>query len=122
MRTLLRKIKFRKFEKVFGFVPSEGRIQAAEQGVVDERLRELAEEFDSLCKRQESHRAGTRPGGHKWGELYEVQFYEVRGEVSTLYLNLQAAKQAFWHAHKIAKKAGFSVKEKYGNYLPEPLL
>src|SRR3989344_2860945 len=76
MRTLLRKIKFRKFKRVFGFVPSkegQGSVESrnAEQYIVDDVLERLAERFDSLCKQGKLH----YPSGHKWGELYEVRLY-----------------------------------------------
>lgn len=120
MRTLFRKIKSWKFKQVFGFVPEadSGRyspdIRPAEQKIVDEALGRLAETY-STCDREE------RSLRKQMSVATREDVRQVREELLYARRMLHLAKSAFWYAHALAKKAGFSVKEKYTAYLPTSL-
>lgn len=115
--------KLRKFKAVFGFewtLPIEDFdtviFKAVEQKVVDCRLTELAEVFAEADRREQSIISSLR-------EAESPTFAGLLGAWRSLKDNragLLRAKANFWRAHELAKTAGFSVKEKYTDYLPDP--
>ena len=110
----------RRFRRVFGFTPAYGRdlfrsaARNVQQKIVDEKLGRLAETYSAydqeerLLRKQMS--IATR------GDVRHV-----REELLHARRMLHLAKSAFWYAHGLAKKAGFSVEEKYAAYLPTGL-
>ena len=118
MRTLLRKIKNWKFKSVFYFYPTseDDPSHYMEQHLVDVQLACLAANYrmddnEERLLRKQFDIAASREGTAREGLLRagEELLYARRA--------LHLAKGAFWRAHELAKKKGFSVKEKYSDYL-----
>lgn len=116
MRTLLLKIKFRRFNREFGFVPApdDPVFRAAEQRIVEGRLTQLASWFRDAAWNEETSTALLlqRKEAEKVTDVLEAM-YALR----TSRFLLHNAKQAFWRAHGLAKEAGFAVKAKHAEYL-----
>lgn len=99
----------RRFEEIFGFVPTEkGRVRKFEQDLVDKKLRDLAWSFDRYCKKEE--------------ELYRGQGgpdpLKTRDEILELRPQLEWAEAAFWRAWRFANRFGYKVENSFEAYLP----
>ncbi len=101
----------KEFARALGFeLSSLPDSRSWEQVVVDRCLMELGGTFHYACERQQ--------------KLMERTEREEQGTIRYCHerlLNtaglLERAKRNFWEAHAAAKKAGFSVREKYSDYL-----
>jgi hypothetical protein len=71
------------------------------QEAVNSKLRERAQLFQKACQKQTNFHAGDTSEG----DLAEIQ--ELIG----------IRKEEFWATHMLAKKLGFKVRDKVGNYL-----
>ncbi len=117
------------FEAEFGFKrehPAErgdsesyaviGERKAAWQNVVDLRLTALASTYDRVDRSQRS--LLSRAKGAK-SSSDGCNYLSMERDAAR---SVEEARKSFWQAHGLAKQAGFSVKEKYTNYLPSPWL
>lgn len=96
------------FYEVFHTYPLVYRTsQYADENIakVDKELTKRAVAFNSAIADQEGLR--TFPTG-KEQDLVRVE------------LEVASAKEAFWNAHGLAEKAGYSVRETFREYLPQP--
>ena len=110
-------LSWSKFRKVFGFEPTSDLDAErplywdAEQRVVNQKLKQLAEAFRQ-ADRTERTAAAALDRVTTADELMEAR--NTRAYYREC---VRKAKDAFWHAHKLAQEAGFAVSEKYSDYL-----
>lgn len=108
-----KKVWRRRFTEIFGFAPEKdwpGRM-IQKQDVV-KVLGRLAYAFDRACKTENAifgKHTNPNPG-------YFSQEEELR-KLRNARESVQRTKREFWTAHKAADVSGFSVEEKYDDYL-----
>ena len=96
------------FLEAFGFEFFSGLLDTTH---VDIRLGILAIDFHDACEAQGmlgSVKVVPTPTlGSSWG--FVCRLVDER---------IEATKKEFWHAHKLAEKLGFEVRESHADYLP----
>lgn len=101
-----------RFVTAFGFAAErtwQGRL--FQQPEVERELSRLAREFDSWVKQENQLMERYLAKKYEGVPLRDLESWKtIRG-------NLENARKEFWAAHKAARVAGFSVEEKYSDYL-----
>ena len=112
-------LSWRKFRKVFGFDPTadveEGwspYVGIAEQQLVADKLRKFAQEFAKEDERERQLGAELREA------VKSDRLVSLRDQLKVTHRRIHEVKDAFWLAHQLAKKAGFTVEPRYTDYLP----
>ncbi len=119
MRTLLWKIKFRKFEEIFGFKPTpldgDPNVLIAEQAVVEVELSKLASSYQMADRNEQLAVSSLKK------VVNAKELLAGRESLGWHQDGVRMAKDSFWEAWRLAKKAGFDMKPKYTDYLPQGL-
>ena len=109
------------FQDVFDFKPTHEECYPQEYQRVDFILTNLAREFAWWDTRRAEFfgKPLSVPPEEKTSSRELVKILKTRiREKNRIELELQRAEKAFLHAHSLAKKEGFSVRDKREDYLP----
>lgn len=104
------------FKNFFEFEPPTSPAEVIlSQGVVEQRLQQLAERFRAACKQEEDFLDGKDP--LSCNIKTPEQFEAAKARHAELRIEISDAKVSFWRAHELAAGHRYQVRRSFKQYL-----